>query len=96
MIARNRQTRCYLSGAKRDYNLYEYLENISLQDYTSLVIRSRQLAPGVGGYRPADLWQLRRQVLSLGGKVLISTACRCHGVSHGLEKLTGTEAVVGI
>jgi hypothetical protein len=88
--------RCYLSGAERDYNLFDYLENISLQDYTSLVIRSRQLALGVGGYRPADLWQLRRQVLSLGGKILISTACRCHGVSHALEKLTGTEAVVGI
>jgi hypothetical protein len=88
--------KCYLTGEQRACNLYEYLENIALQDYTSLVIRSRQLAPGVGGYRPADLWQLRHQVISLGGKFLISTACRCHGVSHGLEKLTGTEAVVGI
>ena len=87
--------KCYLTGC-RELNLYDYLENISLQDYSSLVIRSRQLAPGVGGYRPADLWQLRRQVLSLGGKILISTACRCHGVSHGLEKLTEREAVVDI
>ncbi len=88
--------RCYLTGAKRDLNLYDYLENVSLEDYTSLVIRSRQLAPGVGGYRPADLWQLRRQVQTLTGKILISTACRCHGVSHGLNKLTGMEAMVGI
>lgn len=88
--------RCYLSGARRDYNLYDYLENISLQDYTSIVIRSRQLAPGVGGYRPADLWKLRRQVVSLEGKMLISTACRCHGVCHGLDKPAGMEAVVGI
>jgi hypothetical protein len=87
---------CSLTGAPRAFNLYDYLENIVLQDYTFLVIRSRQLAPGVGGYRPADLWQLRRRVLSLNGKILVSTACRCHGVCHGLEKLTGLEAVVGI
>jgi hypothetical protein len=88
--------RCYLSGAKRNFNLYNYLEKIFLQDYTSLVIRSRQLAPGVGGYRPADLWELRRQVEISNGKILISTACRCHGVCHGLDKLAGMEAVVGI
>jgi hypothetical protein len=88
--------KCYLTGAPRDFNLYDYLANISLQDYSSLVIRSRQLAPGVGGYRPSALWQLHRQMLAADGNVLISTACRCHGVSQALEKLTGTEAVVGI
>jgi hypothetical protein len=88
--------KCSLTGAPRAFNLYDYLENIILQDYTSVVIRSRQLAPGVGGYCPADLWQLRRQVLSLNGKILISTACRCHGVCHGLEKLSGSETEVGI
>jgi hypothetical protein len=83
---------CYLTGAHRGFNLYHYLEKISLPDYASLVVRSRQLAPGVGGYRPADLWQLWRQVQTLGGTMVISTACRCHGVSHGLHKLTGMEA----
>jgi hypothetical protein len=87
--------RCYLTGLNRTFNLYDHLENIALPDYTSLVIRSRQLAPGVGGYRPVDLWQLRLQVQNAGGKILISTSCRCHGVMHALEKLTGTEAVVG-
>ncbi len=88
--------RCSLTGAPRTFNLYDYLENFVLADYTSLVIRSRQLAPGVGGYRPADLWQLRRQALAAAGKLIISTACRCHAVSHGLEKLSHTEAGVGI
>lgn len=87
---------CSLTGTPRTYNLYEYLENSVLGDYTSLVIRSRQLAPGVGGYRPADLHQLRRQVLGLEGKILISTACRCHGVTNGLERLKGMEAGGGI
>jgi hypothetical protein len=88
--------RCYRTSAPRKYNLYEYLEKLPLQDYTSLVIRSRQLAPGVGGYPPADLWQLRRRVLQLAGKFLISTACRCHGVVHALEIPEGTEALAGV
>ncbi len=78
---------CYLTGKPREYRLYDYLANISLQDYISLVIRSRQLAPGVGGFRPEDLWQLRHQVINSTGKILVSTACCCHGVSHALEKL---------
>jgi hypothetical protein len=78
---------CYLTGKPRKYCLYDYLANISLQDYISLVIRSRQLAPGVGGFRPEDLRLLRHQVLNSTGKILISTACCCHGVSHALEKL---------
>ncbi len=88
--------KCSLTGAPRAYNLYDYLEHIVLMEYTSLVIRSRQLAPGVGGYRPKDLWLLRDQVFSLEGKVLISTACRCHGVIQGLERLRRTEAGIGI
>jgi hypothetical protein len=87
--------KCYLTGLNRTYNLYDYLEAVSLQGYTTLVIRSRQLAPGVGGYRPADLRRLRLQVENARSKMLISTSCRCHGVCHALEKLTGTEAVVG-
>jgi hypothetical protein len=79
---------CYLTGLPRKFNLYDYLAKFSLQDYIAVVIRSHQLAPGVGGYRPEDLWQLRRQVNTATGKIIISTACCCHGVSHALEKLT--------
>jgi hypothetical protein len=79
---------CFLTGLPREYCLYDYLANFSLQDYISLVIRSRQLTPGVGGFHPEDLWQLRRQILNARGKIIISTACCCHGVSHALEKLT--------
>jgi hypothetical protein len=88
--------RCSLTGRKRLYNLYDYLENLALPDYTSLVMRSRQLAAGVGGYRSADLQQFRRQVHQASGKILISTSCRCHGVIHALEKLSETGAAVGL
>lgn len=83
--------RCYLTGVPREFCLYDYLANFSPQDYISVVLRSRQLAPGVGGFRPADLWQLQRHVLGCDRKILISTACRCHGVSHALEKLAARE-----
>ena len=88
--------KCFLTNNPRDFNLYDYLANLALQDYSSLVIRSQQLAPGVGGYRPAALWQLHRQVLASKGKVLVSTACRCHGVCQALEKMIETEALVDI
>ncbi|MBM4286820.1 MAG: hypothetical protein FJ135_01510 [Deltaproteobacteria bacterium] len=81
--------RCYLTGLKREFSLYRYLEDLSLQGFTSLVVRSRQLAPGVGGYRPAALWDLWRRTLAAAGSLLISTACRCHGVVHGLHKVNG-------
>lgn len=85
--------KCYVTGLPREYSLYDYLANLSPQDYSSVIIRSRQLAPGVGGYRPADLRQSLGQVLEFPGKIIISTACRCHGVSHALEKLAEREAV---
>jgi hypothetical protein len=88
--------RCFLTGVSREYYLYDYLAKFFHQDYISVVIRSRQLAPGVGGFRPSDLWQLQRQVLGNGQKILISTACRCHGVCHALGKLPAREAVVDI
>ena len=44
------------------------------------MIPSRQLAPGVGGYPPGRLLELALDMAALEGKVLIATACRCHGV----------------
>lgn len=88
--------KCFLTGIPRKFLLCDYLANLSLYDYCSVVIRSRQLAPGVGGYTLADLWQLRRQVFGCGSKIIISTACCCHGVSHALEKLTAREEMVDV
>lgn len=88
-------SRCSLTGAPRVFNLYDYLADQVIPGYLNLIVRSHQLAPGVGGFRPADLRQLHAAVLGAGGNVIICTACRCHGVCHGLEKLTGREAGVG-
>ena len=77
---------CRVTGLPRVGTLYEVLEDLLIPGFASLVIRSQQLAPGVGGYMPADLWRLEQQVRSGPDKLLIATACRCHGVVHALSK----------
>jgi hypothetical protein len=57
---------------------------VAFENYASLVVRSRQLAPGVGGYRPEDLFSMYERVQKGASPFLISTACRCHGVVSGL------------
>lgn len=71
---------CTKTGKPRKQDMHELIAQIKYRDYTSVVIKSRQLAPGVGGYRPVDLLGLRDTVLASKGPLLVSTACRCHAV----------------
>jgi hypothetical protein len=66
--------------------MFELLERLQFPLVQSLVIRSYQLAAGVGGYRSEQLFSLLRQAAAAKGDMLISTACRCHGVITGLER----------
>jgi len=75
---------CTYTGLPRRGTLFRDLVEKTWPDYTSLVVRSRQLAPGLGGYRPSDLFDLENRALTVKGKILTATACRCHGVVHGL------------
>jgi hypothetical protein len=79
------KTNCTVTGQPRPYRLYEYLAGIQLEGYRSLVVRSFQLAPGVGGYRGKQLTDLLKTVRSHPGKYLLSTASKCHGVMHAFE-----------
>ena len=78
-------TVCPVSGESRRVALYDRLAALEIPGFQILVIPSRSLAPGVGGYPPESLRHLAEQLLGMEGKVLIATACRCHGVIHGLE-----------
>lgn len=90
-------SRCSLTNAPRVGNLFEMLAHQQLTGYNTVVLRSHQLAPGVGGYRPAALLQLREEVMQAGARrLLVCTACRCHGVCQGLERLIGRESEVGV
>lgn len=76
---------CSFTGQARRGILHRTLGQLSFQDYRSVVVQSRQMAPGLGGYRSSDLLSVRDRVLSADGPVLLSTACRCHGVTHAVS-----------
>jgi hypothetical protein len=78
---------CTMTREVRKPNMYELLGDLHFRSFKSLNIRSRQLGPGIGGYRPEHLLELRDQLKRVAGPVLVSTACRCHGVITCLERL---------
>ncbi len=78
---------CTITRKKRKQNMYELLGNIHIEPFKALNIRSRQLGPGIGGYRTEQLLALMEKVKQAKGPILLSTACRCHGVITGLERL---------
>ncbi len=77
---------CPVSGESRAVPLHAELATLDLPGWVIKVVASRQLAPGVGGYPPGELLALARELQGLNGEILIATACRCHGVVHGLRR----------
>lgn len=75
---------CTVTEKPRKPDMFGLLEDVRYQDFRSLVIRSSQLGPGVGGYRPDQLFDLLTCLENGGGRFLVSTACRCHGVVTGI------------
>lgn len=80
---------CPITGESRETPLYEELAALEVPGYLIAVIPSRQLAPGVGGYSPGRLLDLARDLAGREGKILVATACRCHGVVHGFRRRAG-------
>jgi hypothetical protein len=76
---------CTVTGQPRKTDMFTLLEGVRFADFTSIVIRSRQLGPGVGGYRPRQLFDLLAHLQEGKGHFLVSTACRCHGVITGIR-----------
>ena len=65
--------------------LHQTLAQIEYNGYKSVVIKSRQLAPGIGGYSPGDLYSVLDSAADSKIPVLFSTACKCHGVMNAFE-----------
>jgi hypothetical protein len=76
---------CLHTGEPRPRCLHEYLKRISGKTVESHVIISHQLAPGVGGIRPHDLFAVLEAIPQHSGVKLLSTACKCHGVMHAFR-----------
>jgi hypothetical protein len=86
------QESCTVTGEVREANLFDLLRNIELGDYLTFVVRSHQLAPGVGGYQLSVLWRLLEEARSTEKDILIATACRCHGVINALRFNRGAQS----
>lgn len=78
---------CTVTGKRRLKPLYQILKDLS-GSFESRVIRSHQLGLGVGGFQAKVLLGLvkdLRKRRTIGRLTLISTACRCHGVTSVLS-----------
>jgi len=76
---------CTHTREARRGNLFEDLRRIAVPGFKVIVVQSRQLAPGVGGYSGLDLKGTLSDVTKAEGAFLIATSCRCHGVLDGLR-----------
>jgi hypothetical protein len=76
---------CTYTGKPRSMILHEFLKSIQLKDFKSVVIRSHQLAPGVGGYKPEALFEALKEIKATRAPLMISTACSCHGVVNAFK-----------
>jgi hypothetical protein len=72
---------CTHTGKPRPCALDSLLETLANRSRSLVMLRSRQLAPGVGGYRPADLLAARDSVVkAFETPTILATVCSCHGV----------------
>lgn len=78
---------CTVTQKPRQKSMFALLENIKLPPFESIVIRSCQIGPGIGGYQPKQLFALLNQIEKIRGSFLLNTACRCHGVITGLQRV---------
>ncbi len=80
---------CPSTGRSRTANLFDLLPGIAVPGHEWIILRSRQLAPGVGGLLPADLFSLCQDPSPVSpSRILLATSCRCHGVVTVLEKIS--------
>ncbi len=84
---------CTHTGKPRPMILHEFLKSIQSKGFKSIVLKSHQLAPGVGGYTPAALFDVLNQIRDMPAPVLLSTACSCHGVMNAFQLLAAAESI---
>lgn len=77
---------CTYTKKPRPGNLFEVLARIEVPEFEVIVVRSWQLAPGVGGYAGRSLSTVLHQISETPkGRFLLATSCRCHAVIDALR-----------
>jgi hypothetical protein len=77
---------CTVTGAPRE-PLFQELSLINAPGCKIIVLRSRQILPGIGGYSARDLYEIGAELQE--GPNLLATSCKCHGVVTALRKREG-------
>jgi len=78
---------CTITKKRRPKPLYKILNDLE-GPFESKIIRSQQLGPGIGGFRPKALMDLLEDIkrrINSGQSILVSTASRCHGVTSAFS-----------
>jgi hypothetical protein len=76
---------CTHTGRPRPASLFRAIPDLWDGNQPVFVLRSRQLAPGVGGLKTEDLFDLLGVLQGRQGPAAVATACRCHGMVSGLR-----------
>jgi hypothetical protein len=76
---------CTYTGKPRPGDLSSSLSQMQAPGFHMALIRSWQLAPGVGGYRAGELTEMANRIKMTAGSYLVATSCRCHGVIDALR-----------
>jgi hypothetical protein len=76
---------CSFTGRKRPRRMHAFLRRIHVPGVKILVVRSCQLAPGVGGLRPRDLFEALHQIQITRPPFILATACKCHAVLNSFN-----------
>jgi len=76
---------CTVTGEPRPQILCNTLSAMTVPGFRSVAIVSVQMAPGVGGFQLVAFRQAMTEILAEPGKILFSTACKCHGVLHAFR-----------
>lgn len=80
------ESTCTYTGKPRPTPLYTLLQNSDVGTGKIYVIRSHQIAPGVGGFRAELLLSLLNDIHALPeANLYIGTTCKCHGIVDGLH-----------
>lgn len=76
---------CTVTGQPRPQVLCNTLTDLAVAGFRSVTIVSSQLAPGTGGFQLVAFRHAMAEIKAEPGKVLLSTACKCHGVIHAFQ-----------
>ncbi len=77
---------CTVTGEIRQRPLYKLLNHVDSTGFKIHIIKSIQLAPGLGGYKAGELSILAEKLIRKDmGKWLLGTACKCHGILTAFE-----------